>query len=388
MSCTNCFNGCADTVSDQCVKYTGIDIPALGIENGDQLSSVENAITTFLSAAIVGTGIKPIIDEDDICAIVSNYLPVCTECNGFTLNELLTAIIKATCDIQTQVTTNTNAITALNANYTIGCLTGVTAASDTHDIVQAVINNLCSLNSSFSALLLSLPLTYVSIANINTYIANYLTSQSFLAKAKDRMIPYSPIPYVGNLSNYPASGDSFNLSGVGTGYWDKVYLCNGQNGTPDLRGRVLPGVVTGMGGGVYNAAVDPANPQNPNYTLGTIYGANSVTLGIGQMPAHDHPGSTVSIVETPHYHNVANGETGTEILIEDTPYLSYYGANGGGSSYNSYYFKGTDDVPDRGRTSSVSTGITASPNIASQGGGGAHNNVQPVYATYYIIYIP
>jgi len=48
MSCKDCFNGCAETVSDQCVKYTGIDIPALGIENGDSLASVESALVTYL----------------------------------------------------------------------------------------------------------------------------------------------------------------------------------------------------------------------------------------------------------------------------------------------------------------------------------------------------
>ena len=93
MSCTNCFNGCAETISDQCVKYTGIDVPALGISNGDNLLTVENAITNFLVPAINGTGIKPIIDPNIICNIVKLYLPPCTTCTGFTLNEILTAIV-------------------------------------------------------------------------------------------------------------------------------------------------------------------------------------------------------------------------------------------------------------------------------------------------------
>ena len=37
MSCSNCFNGCTEIISDQCVRYTGFNIPALGISNGDTL---------------------------------------------------------------------------------------------------------------------------------------------------------------------------------------------------------------------------------------------------------------------------------------------------------------------------------------------------------------
>jgi microcystin-dependent protein len=383
MSCTNCFNGCAETVSDQCVKYTGIDVPALGISNGDSLLSVEQAIISFLVPAINGTGIKPIIDDSYICTVVRQYLPACTECTGFTLNEVLTAIIRAACDLQTQVTTNTNAITALNANYTIGCLTGVTASSDTHDIVQAVINNLCNLNSAFTTLLLTLPLTYVSIANIDTYIAAYLTSQNFLAKAKDRMIPYAAIPYFGPLSNYPSPGDTLSVTGAGTGYWEKVYLCNGDNATPDLRGRTVVGV-TGMGVGVLDPEVNPSTPGNPNYLVTTEYGANTVTLGLGQVPNHNHLGSSATSVDSGHYHlNVAYGNeeglgtVGTSILNS--------------KDYNNssdYALYGSTSDPTTGQTGIGNSIITTTLNIVSNGGGGSHNNVQPSRGAYYIIYIP
>lgn len=32
MSCTNCFNGCTEITSDKCVRYTGTNIPELGIQ--------------------------------------------------------------------------------------------------------------------------------------------------------------------------------------------------------------------------------------------------------------------------------------------------------------------------------------------------------------------
>lgn len=381
-NCSNCFNGCAETTSDQCVKYTGPDVPALGISDGDSLASVQQAIIDYLVPILTGVGVKPIIENSIICESVSQYLPNCTECNGFTLNEVLSAIIQATCAIQEQVDTNTADLNTLNADYSIGCLTGVTSSSDTHSIVQAVINNLCSLNSAFTTLVSTvLPNTYVPQSQINQYIAAYLESQNFLALAKDKMVPYVAVEYYGPLSGYPTATDSFSLTGAGTGYWQNVYLCNGLNGTPDKRGRVAVGVVTGMGGGALDPEVDPGvNPANPNYTVSPItglpvtkYGANYVNLNIGQMPAHNHPGSSVAITDPGHTHTVTGSSAGGG-QVGGTLFLAASVGNDGNKTVGTI-------IPDI-------TGITATPTISSQGGGEAHNNVQPSRACFYIMYIP
>ena len=388
MSCNNCFNGCAETISDQCVKYTGIDIPALGISTGDNLLAVENAITTFLVPAINGTGIKPIIDPNIICDIVKGYLPACTTCTGFTLNEVLTAIVKTVCDLQEQIDVIDVTLATLNADYTIGCLTGVTASSDTHAIVQAVITNLCSLNSAFSLLVTQLNATNVTIFNVNSYIAAYLDSINFLESAKDKMIPYAPIPYFGLLSNYPNTGDNL-VGGVGIGYWDKVYLCNGDNGTPDLRGWTLVGVTTGMGGSTtMPTTVNPSVTGNPNYTISginSLHGATTVQLTTGELPSHGHPGSSVAIIETPHTHLYTDDQNAAGkypsvspgFPVVQTEYTQTSNASGTGDGGGKVY-----------KTSSTSTGITAVPTIKPYGGGTAHANVQPSRGCYYIMYKP
>ena len=378
-TCSNCYNGCAETISDQCVKYTGIDVPALGISTGDNLLSVENAITNFLVPAINGTGIKPIIDPNIICNIVKSYLPACTTCTGFTLNEILTAIIKTVCDLQVQITTNTNAISTLNADYTIGCLTGVTASSDTHNIVQATINNLCSLNTAFSTLVSQLNLINVTSLNVDDYITEYLDNQPSTNLASAKMVPYAPIAYFGPLSNYPATGDSFDVSGAGQNYWNKVYLCNGANpGVPDLRGWTLVGVTTGMFGGTLNPIVDPAaSPNNPNYTItgpGSLQGATAVTLGVGEIPNHTHI-ATVTINDPKHTHKytLTTAVGGSDDTAEGTrPNL----------------------VPNT-LTSAEETGLKgtgAGQNVfvtnSAIGSGDAHSNIQPSKGCYYIIYIP
>lgn len=376
MSCNNCFNGCAETISDQCVKYTGINVPALGISTGDNLLAVENAIVNFLVPAINGTGIKPIIDPNIICDIVKSYLPACTTCTGFTLNEILTAIVKTVCDLQTQIDVIDATLDILNAPYKVGCLSGVTTSSETHDVLQETIDNLCSLNSAFSILVAQLAATNVTIFNVDSYITTYLAGSPLTTLASSRMVPYAPIPYFGPLSNYPSAGDSFSLSGVGSGYWDKVYLCNGANpGVPDLRGWTLVGVTTGMGGGTLSSIVDPAvNPDNPVYTItgpDSLNGSTTVTLGIGEIPNHTHPNTIETIVDfndPGHFHNIQGGASG----------------DGHPKVDNGLGVTGNTDVKQTGITIDVTTSITN----AGMGGGGAHSNVQPSKGCYYIIYIP
>lgn len=224
-NCSNCYNGCTEIVSDRCVKYTGINVPVLGIQTGDSLSFVEQALITFLTAALNGTGIKLNIDDINVCAIVQKYLPTCGE---LSLLDISKALIEASCDIQAQVDIIAADLAILNANYTIGCLSGVTASSDTHAIVQAVINKVCQLEVDLVALGLDLTTNYVKVADLNSLIQYYLSIVSGITtNYYNRMVPYVVETYYGSIS-------AFSITGVGSGIWQKIYLCNGLNGTPNL----------------------------------------------------------------------------------------------------------------------------------------------------------
>ena len=83
--CSNCYNGCTEIVSDKCVRYTGIDVPVLGIQTGDSLSYVEQALIEFLTSTLDGTGIKLTIDPAIICNLVNQYLPDCEDLNALNL---------------------------------------------------------------------------------------------------------------------------------------------------------------------------------------------------------------------------------------------------------------------------------------------------------------
>lgn len=383
MACSNCFNGCTEIISDQCVKYTGNNIPALGIETGDTLADVELAITNFIITLSTGEGIIPVINSEDLCALVEGFLP---GSGDITLNQVISALIQSICSLNTSVTNIESTLTILNADYTLpgGCLTGVTSSSDTHAILQAVITKLCATDASLTALLANLPISYVQLTNLNTLIQQYINSPSYTPPATNlqnsKMVPYVVYEYYGPITE-------FDITGKGTGQWDKVYLCNGKNGTPDKRGRVAVGVTDGsMGGDAMSSTVNPATPGNPNYILQGLNGQNTVTLTEQQIPSHTHTATAVS-TSAPHTHFIARNAAQTSAdLLATTPLDDF---NDTGDNTYKYKLRGTSGVADVGPTSPSTVVVNTSVTINPTGGSSpAHTNVQPGIGAYFIQYRP
>jgi microcystin-dependent protein len=361
MSCTNCFNGCTETVSDQCVKYTGDNIPSLEISKGDSLANVESKIVDYLLLALDGSGIVPYIAPTSLCALVSGFLPTS---GTISLNNVVDAIIKSLCSLKAELTTATNAITTLNADYNIGCLTGVTASSGTHAMLQAAITKVCAVSQSVTVLALDLVTNYVKITDIDSYIQSYLSSIGASTLISAKMVPYAVLEYYGPLTN-------FDLSGAGTGDWLNIYLCNGANNTPDRRGRVAVGVTIGMLGGALPSTVNPAIIGNPSYTIGSVLnGVNSIVLAVSQIPNHTHVGTISSGGEHAHTYTqytldqeVASTGSGVRALNKDNSQTGAFLTNNAGLH-------------------------THSMTNSAVGGGEAHSNVQPGIGCYFIQYRP
>lgn len=361
--CSNCYNGCVETTSDQCVKYTGVDVPVLGIQTGDSLSYVEQALITFLTSTLNGSGIILTINPQIICDIVNKNI---APCQDLSLSNIIDALIKAVCELDVRVAAIEDDLSALETLYTVGCLTDVTGSSGTHAILQAVITKLCGLEVELDALALDVDTNYVKLSEINSIIAAYLTTigccggggDSGDTKYYNRMVPYTVVEYYGSLTG------KFDATGAGLGNWEKVYLCNGLNGTPDKRGRVPVGATTGMGGGAMSPAVDPAVSGNPNYVLLGTQGANAVTLTPSQIPSHSHSASAY-VTDPGHTHTFAGATS----------------PGGGGDATR-------DGVKTSLNTNSSTTGISVSVSIESTGGGLSHSNIQPGLGCYYIMYIP
>ena len=120
-----------------------------------------------------------------------------------------------------------------------------TSTSDTHAVLQAVITKLCDLDVELAALALDVDTNYVKLADLNSLIAAYIASTSTSGvQYYTRMVPYTVVEYYGSLTG------NFDVTGAGLNDWDKIYLCNGLNGTPDKRGRVPVGVIVGVSVGV------------------------------------------------------------------------------------------------------------------------------------------
>ena len=124
------------------------------------------------------------------------------------------------------------------------------------------------------------------------------------------------------------------------------YLCNGSNGTPDLRDRFIVGA-------------------GSSYSQGNTGGASSVTLSESQIPSHDHD-SSVSVSDPGHNHRLRGG-------ADDADSGSYIAAGDNGSY-----------LPSE-RMEDSTTGISVSVSVHSEGGGGSHENRPPYYALTFIM---
>jgi hypothetical protein len=125
-------------------------------------------------------------------------------------------------------------------------------------------------------------------------------------------------------------------------------LCNGTNGTPDLRNSFIVGAYSDTSGVAYT----------------TITGSNTQTGGSKDAINVSHTHTATSTVTDPgHFHSVT----------ADGPANSY-GPNSGGAKYNS-----------AGVTGSKTTGITVATTLTTEGSSGTNANLVPYFALAFIM---
>ncbi len=134
-------------------------------------------------------------------------------------------------------------------------------------------------------------------------------------------------------------------------------LCDGTNGTPDLRGRFV------LGSG--------ANPLLTERTVGQSGGEESHTLTEAEMPSHNHNASGSTASAGAHTHTYSSGHNGS-----------------GGIS------NGDQDSGEMGRFANVNTTSssgahthTFNVNTSFTGSGAPHNNLPPYYVLAFIMRI-
>ena len=123
-------------------------------------------------------------------------------------------------------------------------------------------------------------------------------------------------------------------------------ICNGSNGSPDLRNRFI--VSTGS-----------------SYSINATGGSNSVSLTEAQMPSHDHD-ADASVNDPGHKHQLRGG-------VDDADSGSYISA--GDQTGNL----------DVGAMNDNTTGISVSVDIDNEGSGSSHENRPPYFALTFIM---
>jgi len=102
-----------------------------------------------------------------------------------------------------------------------------------------------------------------------------------------------------------------------------------------------------------------------------------------QIPAHTHTTTSLPVDHTHFMYttDINNSGSGQVNATNNVARARAYD----GQSIN-YEIMASAVAPTLGKSSSVS--VTANVTVNSTGGGQSHLNIQPVWATYYIIYLP
>ncbi len=177
----------------------------------------------------------------------------------------------------------------------------------------------------------------------------------------DTDLKYNPVTNTLTATNFAGSGANLTgIVGVPSGcilLWSGAanaipsgfVLCNGQNSTPDLRGRFIVGY----------------SDTDNDYDVNDTGGSKDNTLSVSQLPSHTH---TASVSDPGHQHDTS--VTNTKLFPSNGQTTIGYGGPG---QYPATVFT----------MSNANTGISVSN--SSTGSGGAIENRPPYYALCYIM---
>lgn len=269
MSDCNNKNRPANILPDRGVKYTGESIPSLGVCTGDYLDDIEDIIIKKIVDYSTGLGISLPDTDFTSCSFLNSFVSCCMEDKS--LQGIIDGILKALCSLNTTTSSLQSSVTSITPNYVItpGCLTVANNKIDT--VLNALIVSYCSFVDKVTAIFGDLD---------NPVINNTVISQitdSVITTVFNNIQSCSPqdITKTGTGINtiITVKGQvpirSFMFGDWDASFFDNTGLglpskglcgwaeCNGQNGTPDMRGFTFAMATNIASSVTLNNRVDP-----------------------------------------------------------------------------------------------------------------------------------
>lgn len=176
-----------------------------------------------------------------------------------------------------------------------------------------------------------------------------------------RLQPYKELKPIGMIEMWSGS-----VATIPNGY----LLCDGTNGTPDLRSRFLVGA-------------------GSDYNVGDTGGEHETNLTTAQLPPHNHNGIATSGGQHSHYVTIGQGGGHTRHGHANEGSGTWKGG-GGNSSPNSTSVPGNvtyGGLHSHSATIAPNGEHTHTLTIENTGGGQPHENRPPYYALCFIKYV-
>lgn len=348
--CPDPFECGGEVTSSSCVVYAGNNatVTSLPINQGDGLTSVVSNLITAINN--VSSGSALFLDGYQSCSSsnpLDSNLSIYPQ--PYSIVNFAKAVSQAFCSVQSQINTLTsNSILSAFSNLNLSCLQGVTNTSAPSAIIQSIINQLCQNTTTITGL-------SSQVASLQNQV-NTLSNNKPTFTPADLMPPYVPMPYIGPLSNFDSTG-----KGLASAGYDKVYIMNGQNGTPDWRGYSPIGATALVPGGTLDSRVSSLSLA-PGQKAGEVYHQ----LTTAEMPSHTH-----AVNDNGHTHNLT--------------FINMIHSNITGSTLVPTL--GNNPASPITLTNVVNTALTGIT-IGSTGGGVPHNTLHPVVGVVWIVKIP
>jgi hypothetical protein len=146
-------------------------------------------------------------------------------------------------------------------------------------------------------------------------------------------------------------------------------LCNGQNGTPDLRNSFILGAGNTYAVGATGGSTD------------SIVTSHTHTFSVSSTGSGTTSSGNASISDPGHNHSTIKGNAGTA----DSDFFSYTGSTGFQGTSTNGMNTATTGITDSGHTHAFSVSTSGSGTTANTGVSGTNANMPPYYSLAFIM---